>query len=282
MDSVQDKVAVITGAGSGMGRAVALRLARAGAKVVVADIDEGAAGSVAAEIETAGGESLAVAIDVADAAANDRLLDATVDRFERCNIVFLNAGVTGSAGRSWQLSEEDWNWTLGINLDGVVNGIRSFVPHLIELGDGHVVATASIAGHTSGPYCAPYSISKHAVAALMETLHHELRLEQADVGVTCLCPGFVNTNIVSSSLARPDGEVGTARDDRGEKWIAMSDRALQTGLDPAVVGEQVLDAILTNQFWRFTDEAWDQPIQERVDAIIAREPPPIGTPSDRG
>lgn len=276
MDSLRGKTAVVTGAGSGMGRAVALRLAEAGTKVVISDIDDASAGAVAEQAKALGAEALAVTTDVADPAANDHLLDATIDAFGACNIVVLNAGVTGSIGRSWTLSVDDWAWTLGVNLTGVINGIRSFVPHLVEHGDGHVVATASIAGHVSGPYGGPYNVSKHGVAVLMETLQHELRIDEADVGVTCLCPGFVNTNIMAAARERPAGGAGSARDERGERWFDISERALQTGLDPEVVGQQVHDAILANQFWLFTDQAWDDAIRTRVDAIIERRPPVIG------
>ncbi|MEL7156558.1 MAG: SDR family NAD(P)-dependent oxidoreductase [Actinomycetota bacterium] len=279
MQTLDGATAVITGGGSGMGRAVALRLARAGANVVVADVDGERAEAVADTARGDGAEAVAVAVDVRDADANHQLLDTTIDAFGACNVVMLNAGVAGSAGRSWHLTEEDWEFTLGVNLWGVINGVRAFVPHLVEHGNGHVVATASIAGHVAGAHASPYGVSKFGVVALMESLHHELRLDKADVGVTCLCPGFVNTDIVNPDRSEADGTVGRPRDERGERWYAMSRRALETGLDPDVVGDLVHDAILADQFWLFTDDWWDQAIEERAAAILAREPSVLGMPN---
>lgn len=275
MDSLAGKTAVVTGAGSGMGRAMALRFARAGMNVALADIDDAAMDAVAAEVRQAGTEAVAVHTDVARSADNEALLAAAVDAFGQANVVCLNAGVTGSVGRSWVLSEEDWRWTLGILLDGVVHGVRTFVPHLLGHGDGHVVITASIAGHVSAPFSSPYGVAKHGVAVLAESLYHELRAEQSTVGVTCLCPGFVNTNIVAAARARDGAGTGSGKDDKGGRFLDFSERALRGGLDPEVVGEQVHDAVLAGQFWLFTDEAWDDAIARRAHEITHRLAPTI-------
>jgi len=168
---------------------------------------------------------------------------------------------------------EDYKWTMGILLDGVIHGVRTFVPHLVDQDAGHVVITASIAGHISSPFGAPYNIAKHGVATLAETLFHELKVEKSNVGVTCLCPGFVNTDIVRSTAARESGSVGSAIDDRGDQMLELTLRALSGGLDPEVVGQQVLDAIYNDQFWLFTDQDWDEPIAARADQIARRSPP---------
>ena len=258
---------------------MARRFAQAGSRVVVADIDADAGRAVADAITDGGGSAIAVATDVADPAANDALLAAALDAYGEVNIVCLNAGVTGAVGRSWTLTVEDWRWSLGVLLDGVVNGVRSFVPHLVTHGDGHVVITASIAGHVSSPYSAPYAVAKHGVAALAESLHHELQADGSTVGVTCLCPGFVDTNIVAAARAGGgDGAESADRDDRGARWLDLSERFLRGGLDPAVVGDLVHDAVLTDQFWLFTDEAWDGAISLRAQEITERLPPTIGRP----
>jgi len=280
MDELAGKTAVVTGGASGMGRAMALRFARAGMNVVVADVNDEAMTDVANEIAALdqGVEAITVATDVSDAGANEALFEVAVDRFGQVNVVCLNAGVTGALGKSWTLSEDDWRWSLGILLDGVTHGIRTFVPHLIEHGDGHVVITASIAGHVTAPFSSPYGVAKHGVAILAETLFHELAAEGSSVGVTCLCPGFVNTNIVAA--ARAEGAPhGGSTDQWGERWLDVSERALAGGLDPAVVGEQVHDAILDNQFWLFTDQAWDEPIARRANEIANRLPPTISRPT---
>lgn len=276
MDSLEGKTAVITGAASGMGRAMALRFASAGMNVAAADIDTDRLGAVVDEVKALGVEAIGVRTDVSVRADSFALLDATIDAFGQANVVCLNAGVTGSVGRSWTLTERDWEWSLGILLNGVVFGVQAFVPHLIEHGDGHVVTTASIAGHVSSPFSAPYGVAKHGVATMSESLLFELQLEGSTVGVTCLCPGFVNTNIVDAAKARSGDEVGSNKDEAGEKWLKMAGRALDAGLDPEVVGNQVHDAVLANQFWLFTDTAWDDAIATRAEEIGTRQPPTIG------
>ncbi len=279
MKDLQNKTAVITGAGSGMGRAMALRLAKADMNVVLADVDDDAMAEVATSIIGDGGQAIAVHTDVADSTANTELFEAAMAAFDQINVVALNAGVTGSVGRTWTLSEQDWRWSLGILLDGVIHGIRTFVPHLVDHGDGHVVITASIAGHISSPFSGPYAVAKHGVVALAETLHHDLAAEGSSVGVTCLCPGFVNTNIVTAARDREGADVGSPTDERGDKWLEVSGRALETGLEPEVVGRQVHDAIIDNRFWLFTDEAWDDAIARRSEEIIGRRPPTVGRPT---
>ncbi len=256
-----------------MGLAMARRFAREEMNVVLSDIDESKLEAAVSEIRADGGNVQGVVTDVSLESDNIQLLDASIDVFGTVDVVCLNAGVQGSIGRSWALSAEDYKWTMGILLDGVIHGVRTFVPHLVAKDAGHVVITASIAGHISSPFGAPYNIAKHGVATLAETLFHELKVEKSNVGVTCLCPGFVNTNIVRATAARESGSVGSAIDDRGDQMLDLTLRALSGGLDPEVVGQQVLDAIYSNQFWLFTDQDWDEAIATRADQITRRSPP---------
>ena len=279
MKQLEGKTAVVTGAASGMGLAMARRFARAGMKVVLSDIDEAKLSLEVDDIRRLGAEVIAVGADVSEEDQNHALFDATIDAFGTANVVCLNAGVQGSIGRSWSLSKADYDWTLGILLQGVIHGVRAFVPHLVEHDDGHVVLTASIAGHISAPFGAPYNIAKHGVATLAETLFHELKIERTNVGVTCLCPGFVNTNIVNATAARAAGSVGSAIDDRGNQMLELSQRALRRGLDPEIVGDQVHDAIINDQFWLFTDQDWDAAISARAQEIGSRNPPRFHGPS---
>ena len=281
MEKLTGKTAVITGAASGMGLAMARRFALEDMNVVLSDIDEAKLATAVNEIRGDGGNVEGVLTDVSREADNVQLLDASIDAFGAVDVVCLNAGVQGSIGRSWALSNEDYEWTLGILLNGVIHGVRTFVPHLVEQDEGHVVITASIAGHISSPFGAPYNIAKHGVATLAETLFHELKVERSNVGVTCLCPGFVNTNIVNATAARESGSVGSAIDDRGDQMLELTQRALSGGLDPEVVGQQVFDAISNNQFWLFTDEDWDEPIAARADQVARRSAPRLQAPSQR-
>ena len=262
-----------------MGRAMALRFARAGMNIAIGDVNEDGMAAVVAEAKALGVEAFGVYTDVADENANCALNEAACDAFGQVNVACLNAGVTGSAGRSWSLTKQDWDWTLGILLDGVIHGVRAFVPGMVEHDDGHVVMTASIAGHVSSAYSGPYMVAKHGVVALAETLHHELRAEKSNIGVTCLCPGFVNTDIVAATRRRDPGQVGAVQDKLGEKWLDFSERALAGGIDPEIVGEQVYDAIVDNQFWLFTDQDWDHAIGEKNQQILTRKAPTLGHPS---
>ncbi len=277
MNKLEGKTAVVTGAASGMGLAMARRFAVGGMNVVLADINESKLNDAVDEIRTTGGRALGVVTDVSLEADNIKLLDAAVDTYGTADVVCLNAGVQGSIGRSWALSKDDYSWTLGILLDGVIHGVRTFVPEMVERDEGHVVLTASIAGHISSPFGAPYNVAKHGVATLAETLFHELRVEGSNVGVTCLCPGFVNTNIVNDTASRPAGSVGSAIDDRGDQMLELTQRVLSAGLDPEVVGQQVFDAVVNNQFWLFTDDNWDAPIMARANEVVTR-----GLPRFRG
>ena len=277
MSKLEGKTAVVTGAASGMGLAMARRFAVGGMNVVLADINESKLSDVVDEIRTTGGQAQGVVTDVSLEADNIKLLDFAVDTYGTADLVCLNAGVQGSIGRSWALSKDDYSWTLGILLDGVIHGVRTFVPEMVERDEGHVVLTASIAGHISSPFGAPYNVAKHGVATLAETLFHELKVEGSNVGVTCLCPGFVNTNIVNDTASRPAGSVGSAIDDRGDQMLELTQRVLSAGLDPEVVGQQVFDAVVNKQFWLFTDDNWDAPIMARANEVVTR-----GLPRFRG
>ena len=260
-----------------MGLAMARRFAVGGMNVVLADINESKLSDAVDEIRTTGGQAQGVVTDVSLEADNIKLLDFAVDTYGTADLVCLNAGVQGSIGRSWALSKDDYSWTLGILLDGVIHGVRTFVPEMVERDEGHVVLTASIAGHISSPFGAPYNVAKHGVATLAETLFHELKVEGSNVGVTCLCPGFVNTNIVNDTASRPAGSVGSAIDDRGDQMLELTQRVLSAGLDPEVVGQQVFDAVVIQQFWLFTDDNWDAPIMARANEVVTR-----GLPRFRG
>ncbi len=276
METVDGKVAVVTGAASGIGRAMADRFAAAGMKVVMADIELAALEAAVGEVTATGAEAVAVRTDVAQASEIEALRDSAVDTFGGVHVVCNNAGVAGG-GLLWEITPEDWAWVMGVNLWGVIHGVRTFVPLLREQGEGHVVNTASMAGLTSPAFMGVYNVTKHAVVTLSETLFAELAMEGSGVGVSVLCPGWVNTRIGDSERNRPadlPGRLppeGMPEDGPGLREVLNT--FLQSGLDPADVADQVLDAILAKRFYILTHPEWNGMISARVERIVSGQDP---------
>jgi NAD(P)-dependent dehydrogenase (short-subunit alcohol dehydrogenase family) len=286
MDQLEDKVAVVTGGGSGIGRAVATQLAGAGMHVVVADIQQDALDATVAELVAAGHRAIGVRTDVSDGDSVEALAEATVAEFGAVHLVHNNAGV-GVGGPVWTHTERDWNWVLGVNLWGVIHGIRAFVPRMLEQGGpAHVVNTASMAGLISVPYLGAYNVSKHGVVTLSETLHRDLRLVGSDIGVSVLCPGLVMTNIFESQRNRPEeladdgGSAGlSALLDGAGDGAATEDALGAFGqvLSPDDVGAAVLDAVRADRFYILTHpDSTEALVRTRCDDIVeARHPSPL-------
>lgn len=276
MDDMNGKTAVITGGASGMGKAMAQRLGAAGMKIVLADIEEPALDATAAELEKAGVEALGVLTDVSSLASMEALADAAKAAFGPIDVVALNAGVGGGTGRLETLTTNDWQWTFGVNLQGVVHGIQAFLPDLKAADSGHVVMTASVAGHLAYPSMGPYNATKYATVALAETLRAELDHDGSNVGVTCLCPGLVLTGIFQSERNRPEQLLDTTiatepiDDEQAARRAVMADIILSQGKSAEMVADLVHDAIRDNTFWVFTDGDFDQAIAERHAAIRDR------------
>jgi NAD(P)-dependent dehydrogenase (short-subunit alcohol dehydrogenase family) len=278
MDSLQDKVAVITGAGSGIGRAIARRAAEQGMKLALADIEKAALDDVCAELGEHV-EVLGVPTDVSDLAAVEALRDATVDRFGTVHLLCNNAGV-GGGGRIWEIPIETWNWVLGVDLWSVVYGIRTFVPLMIEQNEGHVVNTASMAGLVSGPGMGPYMVAKHGVVAMSETLFHDLRFVQSAVGVSVLCPSFVNTRIHESNRNAP-ADVIARYEDQPEREVNVNMRAMVTslienGLDPNKVADAVIDAVQARRFYILTHPESVEWVRRKMNNILDGQDPSGG------
>ncbi|TML43535.1 MAG: SDR family NAD(P)-dependent oxidoreductase [Actinobacteria bacterium] len=276
MRELREKVAVITGAASGIGRAVAERCAGAGMKVVLADVEESALVAAERAFKDAGADVLGVRTDVSRADDVEALAGRAVERFGAVHLVHNNAGVA-AGGLMWELPLADWKWVLGVNLWGVIHGVRTFVPLMLAQGDeGHVVNTASLAGLTSTPFLGPYSVSKHGVVTLSETLLKELAMQGAKVKVSVLCPGLVRTRIGESGRNRP-AQLEHERDDDASAVDAMSSGAFQqlveAGMDPAAVADQVLEAVRQERFWVLTHPELDQAIRSRADDILERRNP---------
>jgi NAD(P)-dependent dehydrogenase (short-subunit alcohol dehydrogenase family) len=269
VEQLTDKVAVVTGAGSGIGLALAARFAQEGMRVVLADIDEERLEAARAGLAAAGATVLAVPADVAQPAHVDALAAQAVAAYGAVHVVCNNAGVSGPAGPVWEISPDDWRWILDINLVGVINGIRAFVPHLIEQGQGHVVNTASVAGLATA-MAGAYSVTKHAVVGLSEALHHQLTWIGSEVGVSVLCPGWVRTDILAS---RRFPRQPTA----AEQAVQEATRqAIESGIDPAEVAGHVVAAIREERFYVITHPEMTEPaVRQRAKDILDGRPTPI-------
>jgi NAD(P)-dependent dehydrogenase (short-subunit alcohol dehydrogenase family) len=277
---VQDlhgKVAVVTGGASGIGYALARRFAAEGARVVIGDIEEAALDRAVSELRDAGAEVEGVVTDVTDPAQMQALAAAAVDRFSGVHIFCNNAGV-GGGGLAWEMPLSTWEWVIGVNLWGVIHGVRAFVPLLMQQTEAHIVNTASVAGLVAAPFMGPYNASKHAVVAISETLHHELALSAPHVKVSVLCPGWVNTKIAESARNRPEHlQEGAAPDPEA---AALLRGFLEQGMPPEEVAAKVLDAIREEQFWILTHDEegdfWVDGVNQRLRSLGARANPQLG------
>ncbi len=272
---------MVTGAASGIGRALAERFAHEGMQVVLADVEEEALGRAAEEIGATGAEVFAHRTDVADRASVDALAAATAERFGVPHVVCNNAGVSGSFGPIWETTELDWAWVGGVNLMGVVHGIQAFVPAMVERGEpGHVVNTSSVLGLSTGA-SSIYSVTKHAVTRLTEGLWYDLRAAGSPVSASVLCPGLIATQIVTAGRNRPDHLQEPGREaspDDLARLEAAQTYFLENGMPPSEVAAMVVDAIRTDRFYVLTHpEMILGEVRDRMQAILDGElPRPAG------
>lgn len=267
MEELAGKVAVVTGGASGIGLAMATAFAAEGMRLVLADIEEETLERAAAGLAESGAEVATVVADVSDADQVDGIRDAAVDRFGAVHVVCNNAGVS-SGGPIWETTEAEWRWVLGVNLWGVIHGVRSFTPLLIEQGEGHIVNTASMAGLTSMPFVGPYNVSKHGVVTLSETLFADLAMTgNSGVGVSVLCPGWVKTRIHEAGRNRPAEAGGPPVEADGVTSYVAG--LIETGHDPADVAALVVDAVRNRHFYVLTHPDWNPMITRRTERIVA-------------
>lgn len=274
MDTLDGKVAVITGGASGIGLALARAMAARGAEVVLADIEAAALDRAVATLPQG---TLAVRTDVADVASVEALRDAVLARHGRVDVLCNNAGVT-TLNLLADHTIDDWRWVLGVNLWGVINGVTTFLPVLRSQGTpSHIVNTASIAGLLSGiAFLGPYSVSKVGVVSISETLRQELAFTGDPIGVSVLCPSGTNTSVLESERNRPAGTQASARTADAEAW-RLGVKAGFTGpdgLEPEAVAAQVVDAILANRFWVITHGDLVPAVEARFTEILAHAPRP--------
>lgn len=268
MQDFKGKTALVTGAASGIGLGIAKALAGAGMNIVLADLRPPALEQARAQVEALGVRVLAVAMDVSDPASVAAAADVVVEEFGKLHVLVNNAGVAMHGTPIEQVTPEEWNWVFGVNVMGVVNGIRSFVPLIRRHGEGgHVVNTASVSGFfvREGRNQGAYAASKYAVVALSEALEQETR--GAGIGVSVLCPGAVRTAIFDSAATRPDRFGGAYS--RPEQEALRSAMIGGAGLEPEAVGQRVLQAIRDGEFYIFTHTGEREAVQARHDRIKA-------------
>jgi NAD(P)-dependent dehydrogenase (short-subunit alcohol dehydrogenase family) len=272
MKDFEGKTAVVTGGASGIGRALADRFAAARMNVVLADIEEEALQSAVSEMASLQHSVSGVVTNTMRKESIEELLAKATEQFGNVHILCNNAGIAAMRGGLkgvWEIPDKDWEWTMGVNFYGVLYGIQVFVPHMLAHGESsHIVNTASLAGMMPGG--GPYGVSKHGVLALTEGLASDLAANNANIGASVLCPGFVDTNIFDAERNRPDGMEVSAADVAspvGEMMRGM----LKAGKQPSEVADIVFESIEQDRLYVLPHPAWDERVQARVSAILARE-----------
>ena len=280
MQSFAEKTAVITGAGSGLGREFALLGAKLGMRLVLADVQQDALKQTEASAMALGAEVLSQVCDVRHGEEVESLAHEAVQRFGSIHLVFNNAGV-GAGGLIWESTQHDWEWVLGVNVWGVIHGVRVFTPIMLasEKADptfqGHIVNTASMAGLLTPPAMGVYNVSKHAVVALTETLYHDLSLIESGLGVSVLCPYFVPTGISQSESVRPSDAKPAEPATRSQQLSqAMLEKAVTAGkVSAAEVAQMTFDAIRARQFYIYSHPQSLGNVDRRMQDILhARNP----------
>ena len=271
MKMLEGKVAAVTGAASGLGRAMALAFAGEGMHAALADIDEPGLKSTLNEVQGRGVRAFAMRVDVSRYQDVESFCSKAIAQFGATHVVCNNAGVS-PLGAVWENTLADWQWILGVNLWGVIHGVRAFVPRLLAQGEGHVVNTASVAGLISPPGMGAYNVTKHAVVALSESLHHDLRLRGSPVGVSVLCPAYVPTGIADSERNRPRELLNPGKSPSKEE--AMLKKAMASGkLSADDVARAVVTAVKEERFYVLTHPRIKGAIRARMEDILDERAP---------
>jgi NAD(P)-dependent dehydrogenase (short-subunit alcohol dehydrogenase family) len=273
MKELKGKVAAVTGAASGLGRSMALAFAAEGMDVALADVDEVSLSTVQEEILAKDVRAITLKVDVSQAAQVEGFRDQALTRLGGLHVVCNNAGVS-PLGPVWENSVADWQWILGVNLWGVIHGVRAFAPRLIAQNEGHIVNTASVAGLISPPGSGAYNVTKHAVVALSESLQHDLRERNSRVGVSVLCPAYVPTRITESERSRPKELAVAKKSPETLAREAMLKKAVTSGKVSAdQVAQAVVAAIKNERFYILTHPRIKGAIQARMEDILEGRAP---------
>jgi NAD(P)-dependent dehydrogenase (short-subunit alcohol dehydrogenase family) len=275
MKEFKGKVAVITGAASGIGRGIAERCVREGMKVVLADIDEAELAKAETELKAEGGTVLGVRTDVSKRSDVELLARKALDAFGQVHLLFNNAGIA-AGGAPWEATWNDWEWVIGVNLWGVIHGVKVFAPLMLaQNSECHIINTSSTAGLIVGSSSAPYAVTKHAVVALSESLYLALQQRNSLVKVSVLCPGMVRTNIANAERNRPDDlrNEPVAMTPEMQAGLAAFKAALEGATPPQQVANVVFEAIKNEQFYILSHPEWTEVIQLRTDKLLKLENP---------
>ncbi len=276
MDQFKGKTAVITGAGSGIGRAIAKRCAQEGMNLALADIDKAALDETANQLQTQYGDALEIQIFVCDVSKPTEvaaLEEMAFGRFGAVHLLFNNAGV-GTGGLVWQNSISDWNWVLGVNLFGVIHGVKYFTEKMhAQNEECWIVNTASMAGLITAPGMGIYNVSKHAVVALTETLHHDLALVSSKVKAAVLCPAYVQTRILESETHRQPEHSLEPKVAISPEHLDVRKQAIENGIQPEAVADCVFEGIRENRFYLITHPEWLPLAQARISDILGGNSP---------
>jgi NAD(P)-dependent dehydrogenase (short-subunit alcohol dehydrogenase family) len=271
MKTLEGKVAAVTGAASGLGRAMALAFADEGMHIALADVDEPGLKSTLNEVQNRGVRAFAMRVDVSRYQEVESFCSKAIAQFGATHVVCNNAGVS-PLGAVWENTLADWQWILGVNLWGVIHGVRAFVPRLLAQGEGHVINTASVAGLISPPGMGAYNVTKHAVVALSESLYHDLRLRGSQVGVSVLCPAYVPTGIADSERNRPRELLNPGK--KPSKEEAMLKKAVASGkLSADEVARAVVAAVKEERFYVLTHPRIKGAIRARMEDILEERAP---------
>jgi NAD(P)-dependent dehydrogenase (short-subunit alcohol dehydrogenase family) len=280
--NLNGKVAVVTGAASGIGRAMAESFAAEGMKVVLADIEAQALDSTFADMKRRGATVASLRVDVSRGDEVEGLARFAVETFGGVHVVCNNAGVPPVVSPSWTLTESDWQWVLGVNLWGVLHGVRVFVPIMLEQdSEGHVVNTASIAGLLSAPWATTYDVAKHGVVTLSESLYRELAAIGSKVRVSVLCPAWVKTQLMDGGRNRPSAVPVKTGDEAVTPQAALMEQAVRqlvaNGTDAGEIGKLVVSAIREERFYILPHPEWKEQIRSRMEDIIQERNPSTET-----
>ncbi len=285
ISNFQDKTAVVTGAASGIGRALSRRLAAEGMCVVLADVEAAPLAAVEGELRESGAQCLAQVIDVSDPQSLVTLAAASKATFGAVHLLCNNAGVL-TGGRLWESPMADFHWQMDVNCWGILHGVQAFVPLMLEQGgeELHIVNTASMAALTTLPFSGGYHISKHAALALSEVLYKELQAVPSKIGVSALCPELVNTRISERDrhVSSPSDE-GTGDNKVYRDMIHQATaEGTATGLDPSIMAERIVRAVREDRFYILAEDGWRESCNVRLREILAADNPTLHVPEDAG